>query len=236
MQGGAQRLIFLNVPARQSKGYFDYLYSNIHRDHIVFVDALFGGLDVAGRLKWSGEHAERFVHETVVRLVQGNKPEEATICNVDVFFDAEKALVRENFIIVICRFMQDMRDIAHQKSFLEFVQRRGLKRSLRFAAVASDFGRIDGIAPPFYLNEDIKLAEGGKVVILEFSVRSLDDPRFIVMDELQQFHSIVTTRTFFGVNYGREKIKGTGEFVLRPFGWIKEWVGPLLNLRRLLGW
>lgn len=232
---GFQRIVFLNVPARQSRGYFDYFHANIPKDNIVFVDALFGGLDVVARLKWSSSNGENFIVQEVRNLIQGNKPEEATNVRVSPFFEVGKLEPRENFIIVICRQQHNMNESAHQRSFSEFVKRAGIQAKLRFAGTALSFDEIEGAPLPFYLKEDIERAPQGQIAILEFSVTGLDDPRRIVMDVLQQFPGVDATRTFFGVNYGALKEEKPKIWNGVP-SFVKTWAGPLLSLRRLIFW
>jgi hypothetical protein len=226
-----QKIVFLNVPAPQSRNYFDYLHSNM-KESIVFVDALFGGLDVVARLRWTSDYAERLLIEEIGELARWNRPEEATVAHVLPFLENEKFKERENFIIVICRQKQDMREARHQNSFLAFVKRKDIEKNLRFVGVVINFDPIEDVSLPHYLAEDIKRAGKGEVLILEFSVSSLDDPRRIVMDSLQQFDGVDATRTFFGVNYGalkNEKPKPWKKLA----GFAKEWAGPLLSIRRL---
>ena len=230
-----QQVLFLNVPARQSKNYFDYLNSNIQPTNIVFVDALFGGLDVAARLKWAVGGGQQYVSDYLSNLISRNLPSEATLARVTPFFEGAGISAPENFIIVICRFSDDMRDTAHQNSFSEFMNRSGIKKSLRFGAVVLEFRNFEGISMPFYLKDDISLATQGKVAILEFRLETLDDPRHIVMDKLQQFSGIEATRTFFGVNYGKVRtieLDTAGKIVRL----LKDWSGPILNWRRIFGW
>jgi hypothetical protein len=231
-----QRIVFLNVPARQSRGYFDYFHANIQKENLVFVDALFGGLDVVARLRWSSPNGEQFVIQEVKNLIQGNRPEEAAIARVLSLFESEKFQDRENFIVVICRQQHNMNETAHQKSLSEFMKRAGIHTNLRFAGTVLSFDQSEGTPLPHYLAEDIERAPRGEVVILEFSVNTLDDPRRIVMDTLQQFPGVDATRTFFGVNYGALK-EEPPKSRFKPFELIKTWASPLLALRRLiLGW
>ena len=127
-----------------------------------------------------------------------------------------------------------MRIVSHQRSLVKFMNRSGIERYLRFAAVVAGFQQFINVEPPFYLNEDIKLASDGRVVILEFALTSLDDPRYVVMDRLQQFADISSTRTFFGVNYGYERPLESGS-IWSFLESVKIWAGPLLSLRRLFG-
>jgi hypothetical protein len=230
-----QRIIFLNVHARQSKGYFDYLYANIPKDNIVFVDALFGGLDVAARLKWASDTGEAVIVQETNNLILGNMPEEAAVARVLPFFDDKRLQIRENFIIVICLQQYNMNENAHQKAFEEFLKRSGIQKYLRFAGVVVKFEPVEGVDLPFYLKEDIRRAPDGHVVILEFAVQALDDPRFIVMDKLQQFHGLQATRTFFAVNYGTKNNLESKLFHAKALTALKEWSAPLLNWRRLFG-
>jgi hypothetical protein len=231
-----QRVIFLNVPARHSKGYFDYLYANIPKHHIVFVDALFGGLDVAARLKWSNDTAETYIVQQTQNLILGNRPEEATIAKVAPFFDNQLMEIRENFIIVICLQQYNMREDAHQRAFEEFLKRSGIQKYLRFAGVVMGFEKVGELKVPFYLNdEDMRNATAGQIVILEFSLKSLDQPRFIVMDKLQQFPGVQATRTFFGVNYGVEETPDRVNPAGKVIDFVKNWSGTLLNWRRFFG-
>jgi hypothetical protein len=226
-----QKIVFLNVSAPQSRNYFDYLHANM-TESIVFVDALFGGLDVVARLRWTSDYAQQLLIHKIDELARWNKPEEATVAHVLPFLENEKFKERENFIIVICRQQYDMRELVNQKSFLAFVKRKDIEKNLRFVGVVLSFDRIQDVDLPHYLAEDIERAGRGEVLILEFSVSSLDDPRQIVMDSLQQFTGVDATRTFFGVNYGALKNEKPNLWKKLPT-LIKEWAGPLLSIRRL---
>lgn len=94
--------VALNVPARQSGNYTDLLRGNLPKDHVVFIDALFGGLDVLVRLKSATTEQGEYLQGLVSKLVHRRGSVIEGLClSVDPFFEAAKAVENSYFIVVL---------------------------------------------------------------------------------------------------------------------------------------
>lgn len=224
--------LLLNVPARQSRNYFDFFKANISEDNLVFVDALFGGLDVCVRLRSNTMNQSDYLEKEIENLLKhkGDATEAIYLETTD-FNSSAKVIEEENFMIVIVECDDDMSQEIHQKAFMEFLRRKALLSQLRYAGTIVAIKCIGELPFPSSFQDSNELAEGQNYLILEFKISSLDDPRDIVMRKLQHFSSVVSSRTFFGVNFGKEQ-------KALDIGLVKiarEWGGPLLSWRRFFG-
>lgn len=231
-----QKYLLLNVPARQSKSYYDYITANVESKSLVFVDALFGGLDVAARLTANSDNMVEALEKEVCNLVEKKElTKESAILSVRPFFEKTASGVQENFIIVFIEADEDMRDPSHQNAFVSYMDRLGVSDKIRFAATVESSRPINDLPIPEIVETYNGLFSSGHVVVLEISLTSLDDPRTVVMRKIQNFPDVVSTRTFFAVNFAGEDELSKENNERHLLNTVKDWASPLLNIRRLLG-
>lgn len=228
--------VLLNVPARQSRNYYEFLSANLPDDALVYVDALFGGLDVCARLKCATSSQAKFVVDEISSLVSKKvDTTEAALVEISGFHQNESGITEENFMLVAVRSRSDMADESHQRSFLKFLSRNGVLIKLRYAGVVAGVDSINDLKIPESIFEIDEKFSDGRTMILEFSIVGLDDPREIIMKKLQQYSEISSSRTFFAVNFAKTDPAGTMSRVRAAARSSKGLIDYLKSLRSLLG-
>lgn len=228
--------LLLNVPARQSRNYYDYLKANISEDSLIYVDAMFGGLDVCARLTAKNKNESEYLAGEIASLItKRSDTSEGCMLHANGFHKNDEPVAEENFILVIVESRDDFHVESHQRSLLQFLKRSSMMKKLRYAGAVDRHSNISDLPNPRSLHEVISAMRDTSFAVLEFQIDSLDDPRDLIMRKLQQYSSITSSRTFFAVNFGKEDAIIERTLLQAATDAGKNWADPLLKWKKLIG-